>query len=249
MKKVVITGGTGLVGKTLTKLLISKGFEVVVLTRNQKLATQFTNFSFWDVDNEIIEQMADTFIKNEFELLPVYKQLFTSKFFYSEAVVGAQIKTPQEFIIGIQKMFGKEFKSGNTKKSREACEALEMELYDPPNVGSWAAYRSWISTTTYPNRYKYAKEYLSLFSDKEILDYGKKFSNYQDANQLLNDFIDYFFPKALSNERKERYKAVMLNEIPENEWANSYNSSSTKVVAGLRNLFDEIVLSPDFNLC
>lgn len=61
MKKVVITGGTGLVGKTLTKLLISKGFEVVVLTRNQKLATQFTNFSFWDVDNEIIdEQLINT---------------------------------------------------------------------------------------------------------------------------------------------------------------------------------------------
>lgn len=215
----------------------------------EKIFRFFVYSSPADVDNEIIAQMADTFIKNDFELLPVYKQLFSSRFFYSSAVVGSQIKTPQEFIIGLQKMFAKEFKSGNAKKSREACEALEMELYDPPNVGSWAAYRSWISTTTYPNRYKYAKEYLTIFSDKEILDFGKKFSNYQDANLLLNDFIDYFFPIALSTERKERYKTVMLNEIPENEWANSYSSSSSKVVAGLRNLFNEIVLSPDFNLC
>lgn len=56
MSKVVITGGTGLVGKALTDLLLSKGFEVFVLTRNQKQATQFTNYSFWDVENEIIDE-------------------------------------------------------------------------------------------------------------------------------------------------------------------------------------------------
>ncbi len=215
----------------------------------EKIYKFFVYSSPADVDYDLIAQMADTFIKNDFELLPVYQQLFTSKFFYSEAVVGAQIKTPPEFIIGIQKMFGKEYKVGSTKKSREASENLEMELFDPPNVGSWSGYHSWISTTTYPNRYKYAKDYLSIFTDKEILDFGKKFSNYQDANVLLSDLLTYFFPITLSTERIERYKNVMLNEIPETEWANSYNSSSAKVVAGLRNLFNEIVLSPDFNLC
>lgn len=56
MSKVIITGGTGLVGKALTNLLLSKGFEVFVLTRNQKQANQFTNYSFWDVENEIIDE-------------------------------------------------------------------------------------------------------------------------------------------------------------------------------------------------
>ena len=56
MSKVVITGGTGLVGKALTNLLLSKGFEVFVLTRNQKKVIQFTNYSFWDVENEIIDE-------------------------------------------------------------------------------------------------------------------------------------------------------------------------------------------------
>lgn len=56
IKKVVITGGTGLVGKALTNLLLSNGYEVFVLTRNQKQATQKNNFSFWDVKNEIIDE-------------------------------------------------------------------------------------------------------------------------------------------------------------------------------------------------
>jgi hypothetical protein len=43
IKNVVITGGTGLVGKALTNLLLSKGYEVFVLTRNQKQATQKNN--------------------------------------------------------------------------------------------------------------------------------------------------------------------------------------------------------------
>jgi hypothetical protein len=56
IKNVVITGGTGLVGKALTNLLLSKGYEVFVLTRNQKQATQKNNYSFWDVENEIIDE-------------------------------------------------------------------------------------------------------------------------------------------------------------------------------------------------
>ena len=31
---VLITGGTGLVGKALTKALVKKGYKVIILTRN-----------------------------------------------------------------------------------------------------------------------------------------------------------------------------------------------------------------------
>lgn len=56
MKNVVITGGTGLIGKALTKLLYENGYNVIVLTRNRKLAESTGNFSFWNVETKIIDK-------------------------------------------------------------------------------------------------------------------------------------------------------------------------------------------------
>ena len=60
METILITGGTGLVGKSLTNFLLEKGYRVVVLTRTASLAhgvsTQVSNlsFSFWDPAKKII---------------------------------------------------------------------------------------------------------------------------------------------------------------------------------------------------
>ncbi|WP_010135524.1 TIGR01777 family oxidoreductase [Ochrovirga pacifica] len=54
--KVLITGGTGLIGKQLQKMLLDQQIEVVVLSRSkQKSTREGLRFSVWDVDNEIID--------------------------------------------------------------------------------------------------------------------------------------------------------------------------------------------------
>jgi len=54
---VLITGGTGLVGKTLTKKLVKKGYNVVILTRNTNDKKQRENISYasWDVEKQEID--------------------------------------------------------------------------------------------------------------------------------------------------------------------------------------------------
>jgi len=54
MAKIIITGGTGLVGKRLSKLLIDKNHEVVILSRNPKHKNEFK----WDVSNNYIDEEA-----------------------------------------------------------------------------------------------------------------------------------------------------------------------------------------------
>lgn len=51
MQTVLITGGTGLVGKSLTTMLLKKGYKVIVLTRSLQGKQNDENFSFaeWDV--------------------------------------------------------------------------------------------------------------------------------------------------------------------------------------------------------
>lgn len=54
MIKILITGGTGLVGRHLQKKLIEKDYEVVVLSRNPKQKNEFK----WDVENGFIDPSA-----------------------------------------------------------------------------------------------------------------------------------------------------------------------------------------------
>lgn len=56
-QKVLITGGSGLVGKKLTQLLINKGFEVVWLSRKAGMTDGVQTFS-WDLSKKTIDEKA-----------------------------------------------------------------------------------------------------------------------------------------------------------------------------------------------
>jgi uncharacterized protein len=60
MQTVLITGGTGLVGKALTKTLIKKGYSVIILTRNVTGKKKETNLCYaqWDVTKRQIDMDA-----------------------------------------------------------------------------------------------------------------------------------------------------------------------------------------------
>lgn len=56
-KKVLITGGTGLVGKALIELLHAKGYQVAVLSRSAKAMSKATAYT-WDIAKEYIDPLA-----------------------------------------------------------------------------------------------------------------------------------------------------------------------------------------------
>ena len=57
-KKVLITGGTGLVGTALTKLLVEKDYAVTILTRDKNRTSTNPNiiYSYWNLNNGIIDK-------------------------------------------------------------------------------------------------------------------------------------------------------------------------------------------------
>lgn len=57
-KNVLITGGTGFVGRHLTQLLIANGFSVSVLSRNKRVNTANVFYYCWDVEKQFIEEEA-----------------------------------------------------------------------------------------------------------------------------------------------------------------------------------------------
>lgn len=57
-KNVLITGGTGFIGKNLTSLLIENGFAVSVFSRNFKQNTANVSYFKWDIASHFIEDDA-----------------------------------------------------------------------------------------------------------------------------------------------------------------------------------------------
>jgi uncharacterized protein len=68
MKTILITGGTGLVGKALTSLLLAKSYNVIILTRKipNTNSNQKIKYALWDIDKKTIDvaalQQADAII-------------------------------------------------------------------------------------------------------------------------------------------------------------------------------------------
>lgn len=56
-KKVLITGGTGLIGKRLTQMLLEKGYEIAFLSRNKANIPSVQVFE-WDIQKGYIEEGA-----------------------------------------------------------------------------------------------------------------------------------------------------------------------------------------------
>lgn len=198
---------------------------------------------------ELINKLAQYFVENDFNLYKLYKKLFTSNFFFSDEIIGCQIKTPPEFLIGLQRMFGVDMDSSQQGKTRRYMNTLEQVLYDPPNVGSWKGYRAWINTTTYPLRVKYAREYLEMLKDSDLFKFIKKFQGYDDINILTKKLVDYLLPVEVSIERLGEYKNILLNGMPESNWANLIISEDVKIAKGIRLFLERIFSSPDFQLC
>ena len=58
METVLITGGTGLIGKALTQALIERGYEVIILTRKIPETKSSINYALWDVEKQTIDKNA-----------------------------------------------------------------------------------------------------------------------------------------------------------------------------------------------
>ena len=57
METVLITGGTGMVGKHLTELLVVKGYDVIIVSRKKVMARRHAciSYALWDVENKTID--------------------------------------------------------------------------------------------------------------------------------------------------------------------------------------------------
>lgn len=113
-----------------------------------KLAIYFGND---EPPPQVISGLADCLKQNAWELKPTLKTLFSSQWFYSDAVVNNKVKSPAELIAGTLKLLGTS--APNPGEFLLSMELMGQMLFEAPNVGGWPTGKEWIDTGTLMARY------------------------------------------------------------------------------------------------
>ena len=228
--------------KGLIDIILKNRAEVLSMFICEKLYRYFVYSNPQKVNMDIVKDMAQTFRDNNFEVRPVLSKLLKSAFFFEEANIGIQLKTPAELVVGITKHFDVK---GNWKDW--VMVTLGQELLNPPNVAGWAGYRKWSDTRTYPFAVQQVGGFIWSQKDEDIQSWIKQFDDYEDVKKLALQICTLFLAKPPSNAQLDKYVKNLLGGSPDYEWYNMVKIAGT-VGGKVKYFMAQLIKSPDFHL-
>jgi uncharacterized protein (DUF1800 family) len=132
-----------------------------------------------DVEANVIAPLADIFIINDWEIVPVVRALLGSQHFFSAEVKSCYIKSPLEYSVGIARELGMTIsdKPEDLIPRYTAWRYLHntgaatqgQNIGNPPSVAGWVAYyqepgyhKNWINTDFLPKRLRFINNFLTV---------------------------------------------------------------------------------------
>lgn len=136
------------------------GEDVIGLIFEKPAAARFMARKIWeffvydDPSESAIESLAGVFLKADYQLAPLLREIFLSREFYAEASIRTQIKSPVQFLVQLLKQL--EITGPPAGFPITAQQQLGQVLFMPPNVAGWDWGQAWINTNTLLTRYNLA---------------------------------------------------------------------------------------------
>lgn len=210
----------------------------------RKLYRWFVNYDLTAVvENTIISDMAATLEANDFEILPVLRELLKSEHFYDVSLRGTIIKNPLEYFFSMLNTTGTVPTFDLTTNYQVYLNAynfsivLGMDYYRPPSVGGWTSYyqapsytRLWANSSFLKLRFDLSA-YITIYGGYPVgaehfkidaLTFVNGLSVPGSAVAVINDTADVFCPKGLSTAEKLALKYILTNGLPDFEWSDQY---------------------------
>ena len=219
-------------------------FEEHARTIGTFICTRLYNFFVSpDTVEEIVEQMVDTFVNNDFELAPVLRQLFKSEHFFHQETIGVVIKSHFDFFTHFINETGFTHDDDTLLTLANACRLAGQQLFSPVDVAGWQRNRSWINSNSLILRWIMLETYLTRawetnqeqFRDFALAAVGGDSS---DLGLIVGRIIDRFIPNGLfSPSELEVACQVFKSEMTDDHMA-----------GGAWNLFNEHVPLQVFQL-
>ncbi|WP_299059012.1 DUF1800 domain-containing protein [uncultured Polaribacter sp.] len=152
---------------------------------SEKIYSYFVNEN---INKKHVDEMASVFYK-DYDIENLMRFVLLSKWFYADENIGTKIKSPIEFLVGINTIVP--YKIEKPKQILLVQRLLGQILLRPPNVAGWKTGRNWIDSNTIVTRLRLPSV---LLNNAQIA-----YSEIGDEETLITDF----------NNRKLRKKAFI----------------------------------------
>lgn len=210
-------------------------------------------------DPTVVAGLADTFRTNDWELLPVVRQLLKSEHFFDEQFFHVQIKSPLDLLIGVLKTCG-------VRASQHAepqwwddvsfwLDKLGQTLFDPPNVAGWPGHRAWINESTLANRWKFVALLTVLISKNDsVRQHLRNLAKYltnnsKDPEAITRALIEFFCGIPLDDIHFAAAVDAFKSGIPEGYYTDgSWNLDWDEAPHQILQMLQYLARQPEFQL-
>lgn len=195
-----------------------------------------------NVENTVIVPLADTFRNNNYQIVPVLTELFTSAHFYDMMQASSHIKNPVDSFIGTMRAFYFDYIPSNTtvnyaswKNINNRCINQGMALGNPPSVAGWTAYyqapayhRQWIDANTLRvHKTNIDALVTNGFSGvaTDVMAFTATMANPSDPDLLIDEVLELFHALPSEPALKNQLKAILLsNQTTNSYWTTAWNN-------------------------
>lgn len=205
-------GQTGNFGLTeIIDIIFSQGTPAGYTAAYFLCSKLYANFVYYVPNPQVVDAMATLMVANSFEIAPVMQALLMSDHFYDVSVIGAQLKSPVEYVGSLVREFGLTYPAwdgtdpvGKTPDVNGNIQYTDMnptltlitssilsssqgqQLLNPPNVKGWPGGHNWISTGTFQGRENQTNQILNNGYINAKQNWNLSFSPDIYANQIPN---------------------------------------------------------------
>ena len=219
----------------------------------------YKHFLYYEPNQEVVDILAATFRDNDWEILPMLKQLFKSEHFFEEAFINARIKSPLDTLLPILKWADAKspdnFNPDSLGEIAFYSRHLGQELLEPPNVAGWPEHRSWLNESDLTTRWNFAAITASIMaSNSQLPDnlrtMAKEMTNDSNNPELITAaLIEFFTGQTLDPIQMNAAVGYFKAGVPENYFADgSWNLNWDTAPAQIVNLIKYLVKLPEFQL-
>ena len=213
----------------------------------QKIYTYFVNDK---LNDEHVNQMVNV-LYPKYKIDELMQFVFMQDWFYDEANIGNKIKSPIDFVIGMNNSVPMDF-----KKPRQLLaiqKVLGQTLLDPPNVAGWKGGKSWIDSNTILFRLRLPSILLnnSKISAKEKGDFNDSMMGMMASKGTSGG---YFKVESDWSSFERRFKNVKIEELSDHLIQTEINSGTQEYLDGLgkvskRDYCIQLMSLPEYQMC
>jgi hypothetical protein len=229
------------------------GTDIIDILMQQPATPRFISaklikfFACPEPPDEVLAEAADLFAQTRLNIKWFLRDLFQSKFFYSDKCRRKRISSPAEFVIGTCRALGVRMAAPELAQN---IAAMGQELFAPPNVKGWDGEKKWINSTAWAARISFAERVAQVNSTTA---FGPHLELKQVVPENLSDpatIIDTLIERLLDGEMPTNTRREVANFlVPSNQMSDQLRTDAGYRDQQVRAALGLILSLPEYHTC